>query len=46
MAWLREISSSMMGRSGEKTVRVEKLRNQRHQKGRRSKIFMTGGCEI
>jgi len=43
MAWLMANSSSIMGRSGEKIVRVEKLRNQRLQKSKRRKIFMDGG---
>jgi len=34
--------SSIMGRSGEIIVRVEKLRNQRLQKTKRRKIFMEG----
>jgi len=40
MAWLMASSSSIIGRSGEITVRVEKLRNQRLQKSKRRKIFM------
>jgi hypothetical protein len=42
-AWLIASSSSIMGRRGEMTVRVEKLRNQRPQKTKRRKIFMAGG---
>jgi hypothetical protein len=39
-AWLRANSSSMRGSSGDITRRTEKLRNQRHQKTKRRKIFM------
>jgi len=42
MAWLMASSSSMIGRSGERIVRVEKLRNQRLQNSKRKKIFMDG----
>ena len=39
-AWLIVNSSSIMGRRGEMTVRVEKFTYQRLQKSRRKNIFM------
>ena len=38
--WESEKPSSINGRMGEKTVRPEKLRNQRHQKMNRGKSLM------
>ena len=40
VAWLRASSSSIIGRTGEKMVRLEKLRNQRLQKTKRRRSFM------
>jgi hypothetical protein len=38
--WLMSSSFSKSGSRGERTVRVEKLRNQRLQKRRRNRMFM------
>jgi hypothetical protein len=39
--WESERLPSIRGRMGEKTVRVEKLRNQRHQKMKRGRRFIS-----